>query len=198
MAQERGAKMEETAGTGVENEQTYDSAFWTCLEKLREYVVPLVNEVFGEHFTGAARVTLKNNKHVVEQTDGSLKQFFTDGYVGLSEMFDSLVENNYNMECETWYDQGIGIRVEQYEAAVAMENTYSVGNVIHICHPKSAVIFLQANKSIPNKFTIRHWAPDRNTCMEFDVPAVKIQDYSIDEVFKKRLLLLLPFLRIQL
>ena len=54
------------------NEQTYDSALASIVSKLKDYVVPLVNEAFGEKFTQDAEVSLRNNKHVVRRTDDSL------------------------------------------------------------------------------------------------------------------------------
>lgn len=40
------------------NEQTYDSALAAMVSKLRQFIVPLVNEAFGEKFTQSTNVTL--------------------------------------------------------------------------------------------------------------------------------------------
>jgi len=37
--------------------------------RLDTYVVPLINETFGEEFTDHAQVVLRNNKHVIRRTD---------------------------------------------------------------------------------------------------------------------------------
>ena len=60
------------------NEQTYDSALASMVSKLKGYIVPLVNEAFGEKFTQNAEVSLKNNKHVIRRTDDSLDRRDSD------------------------------------------------------------------------------------------------------------------------
>ena len=47
------------------NEQTYDLALASMVAKLDGYIVPLINEAFGEKFTDRAKVVLRNNKHVI-------------------------------------------------------------------------------------------------------------------------------------
>ncbi len=46
----------------IENEKTYDAVFWTSIVKLKRYFAPLVNEVFGEHFTESGNFTILNAK----------------------------------------------------------------------------------------------------------------------------------------
>jgi len=65
------------------NEQTYDSALASMVSKLKNYVVPLVNEVFGEQFTKDADVALQNNKHVLQRTDNALDRRDSDLVVEL-------------------------------------------------------------------------------------------------------------------
>ena len=37
----------------LQNEKTYDSVFWTGVVKMTQFLVPLINEAFGEKFTEA-------------------------------------------------------------------------------------------------------------------------------------------------
>ena len=41
------------------SEQTYDSALATMITRFAPYIIPLVNEVFGEKFTKAAKVEIR-------------------------------------------------------------------------------------------------------------------------------------------
>ena len=49
----------------IETEKTYDAVFWTSIVRMKRYFAPLVNEVFGEHFSEKAEVTYKPMKTVV-------------------------------------------------------------------------------------------------------------------------------------
>ena len=174
------------------SEQIYDSALAAMVTKLEEYVIPLVNEVFGEHFTENARVEIRNNKHIVRHSDGSLKRRETDAYVKLSEEIGQLVRKYYHFECETWYDKSIVLRIAEYASAVAVERAEIVKDGVILRYPWTVVIFLRPGRKIPGEMKITHRAPDGSE-MCYAVPALRITDYGLDELFEKKLLLLLPF-----
>lgn len=67
------------------NERTYDSALATLVIRLGWFVVPLINELFGENFSEKARVRIRNGKHIMPQADGSLKRRDSDAFVELYE-----------------------------------------------------------------------------------------------------------------
>ena len=75
---------------------------------MKQYFIPLVNELFGEHFTEKATVQLNPGKKVIEHTDGSFDQRNMDAFAALTE---NSVSKPYHMEVETWYKSGIILRV---------------------------------------------------------------------------------------
>ena len=58
----------------MENEQIYDSVFWTAVVKMKKYFIPLVNEVFGEHFTSEATIRILPGKQTLEREDASFER----------------------------------------------------------------------------------------------------------------------------
>ncbi|MBR1707241.1 MAG: hypothetical protein IJ719_00230 [Clostridia bacterium] len=174
------------------NEQTYDSALGAMVTKLREYIVPLVNEAFGEKFTGNAEITLRNNKHVIRRTDDSLDRRDSDMVVELTEMLGEFVKKVYMFECETWYDKTIVFRIAEYSSSFAIETAKITNNGVVLKIPYSAVIFLHPNGSIPEVMKITYEFPNGKK-VSYGVPTLQIKDYTVDELFKKKLLILLPF-----
>ena len=173
-------------------EQTYDSALATMITKLASFIIPLINEAFGEKFTKAAAVEIKNSKHVMAQVDGRLSRRETDAYVKLSEMIGQLVEKFYHIECETWFGKGIVVRVAEYSSVIALDNAQVTANGVRITYPHSVVIFLRPSNAIPKKMTITHCGPNGQE-MSYEVPTIQIKEYTLDDIFDKKLLLLLPF-----
>ena len=55
------------------NEQTHDSSLAAMVTRLPKYIAPLVNELFGEKFSQNAQVTIRNSKHIISFSDGSLR-----------------------------------------------------------------------------------------------------------------------------
>ena len=174
------------------NEQTYDSALASIVTKLTPYVIPLINEIFGEKFSPNAEVALRNNKHVLQRTDTSLDRRDSDIVVELTEMFGELVKKSYTFECETWYNQAIVFRIAEYGSSVAIETAHMTEDGVVLKLPNSSVIFLRPNANIPKELKITYEAPNGEK-MSYDVPTLQIKDYSIDELFDKKLLILLPF-----
>ncbi|MBR1708366.1 MAG: hypothetical protein IJ719_06010 [Clostridia bacterium] len=174
------------------NEQTYDSALGAMVTKLKEYIAPLVNEAFGEKFTEKAEVTLRNNKHVLQRTDQSLDHRESDMVIELTESIGQLIKKVYMFECETWYDKTIVFRIAEYGASVAIETAEITDDGVILNIPNSAVIFLHPNKRIPQVMKITYRGPNGDE-MSYSVPTLQIKDYSVDQLFKKKLLILLPF-----
>ena len=171
------------------NEQTYDLALASMVTKLDGYIVPLINEAFGEKFTDRAKVVLRNNKHVIQHTDGSLARRDSDAVIELSEQ---MVQKLYLIECEAWYDKTIVMRIAEYDSSVAVETARVTEEGVILTHPNSAVVFLHPNGEIPKKMKITHRAPNGEE-MSYFVPTMKIGDYSVEDIFQKKLLILLPF-----
>ena len=172
----------------IRNEKTYDSVFWTSVVKMTKYFIPLVNEAFGEHFTDKATISLKRNKQVLEHSDGSLEQGEMDA---LAELSEDDTTKDYHFEVETWKDNTFAIRIAEYAAGAAYESIQLTDNGAKMTIPYSAVIFLRSANDIPNKLLIEIEYP--GGVASYDAPVMKVKDYSINELFEKKLLLLLPF-----
>ena len=176
----------------LENEQTYDSVLAAMVMRFERYIAPLINEAFGEHFTQNAKVTIRNNKHIIRHTDGTLGRRETDSYVELSEYREKAVTKRYHIECETWYDRSIIVRIAEYSSAIAMENVEITEEGVRLYFPDSVVLFLRPNRNIPKHLVITHCAPNGKE-MSYEIPAMQIRDYTSEEIFEKKLLILLPF-----
>ena len=171
------------------NEQTYDAALASIVMRLRDCVIPFVNEAFGESFTKAARVNVRNNKHVVPRPDGSLVRRETDIYLEIAE---GGTRKLYHFEVEAWYDDTIILRVAEYSSAIAVENaSYSKGEVV-LEYPDSVVIFLRPSDRIPGKLRIVHRFPNGAEA-SYEAPVFRVGDYTLEDIFEKRLLIILPF-----
>ena len=173
----------------LKNEKTYDNVLATLVIKMPELVVPFVNEVFSENFTDNAKVIIRYSKHVFNPGGGSLSRRETDTFLELSEI---MIKKCYHFECETWFDENIILRVAEYDSTLAFENIKKTGSGVLLEYPNSVIIFLRPDNRIPDYMTITHRGPN-GAEMSYKVPAVQIRDYTIDDIFEKKLFILLPF-----
>ena len=49
--------------------EIYDSAFRTELNDCPQFILPLLNEVFGENYSGNEKIKFHPNEHFIEKTD---------------------------------------------------------------------------------------------------------------------------------
>ncbi len=172
----------------IQNEKTYDSVFWTSVVKMTRFLIPLVNEAFGEHYTDNAEVDLIPGKQSTEQPDNSFQEREMDAFARFTE---SGISKNYHFEVETGTDKSFAIRIAEYAAGAAQESVILTETGARIVIPYSAVIFLRATNELPDKFRMEIEYPDGTVF--YDAPVMKIKNYSVKDLIDKRLLLLLPF-----
>ena len=101
------------------------------------------------------------------------------------------VRRKYHLECQTLPDSSMMVRIFEYDAQIALDDGSVSGNVLTVTFPKSAVLFLRHNGETPDTMHIRMVTPGGTA--EYTVPVVKVQQYSLDDIFTKNLLFFLPF-----
>ncbi|MBO5372707.1 MAG: hypothetical protein J6A75_08310 [Lachnospiraceae bacterium] len=53
----------------------YDDVFRTMLVDCKSLIIPMVNEIFGEHYTGKEKIVLKENEIFLRQQQGYLTKY---------------------------------------------------------------------------------------------------------------------------
>ena len=172
--------------------KVYDSVFWNTARVLKDYLPYLVNEAFGEKYTKNAEVTFKADKEVVSKEDGTTVTAYVDALFNILDKQYSSGGCDIHFECETKGSKGIYIRIAKYVSGYAYENVVETEIGAKIIIPYSAVIFLRRDSKKICKFVITVECPGGE--LSYNVPVLKISDYSLDEIFEKKLLVLLPFL----
>ena len=67
-----GPAKERTFGT------PYDDVFRTLLNDCSELVLPVLNEIFGEHYSGTERIVFSGNEHYLNRQGGKEERRITD------------------------------------------------------------------------------------------------------------------------
>lgn len=82
-------------------------------------------------------------------------------------------------------------RMFEYDTQIALKDGVVESGILIIVFPNSAVIYLRHNPNTPEVFTVRMLTPGGE--VSYPVPVMKVQEYTIDEIFKSKLLFLIPF-----
>jgi len=166
----------------------YDGAFRTILNDCRKLVIPVINEIFGETYTGEEEIQFFPNEHFIDQQDEADKERITDtNFTIFGE-----IPKKYHIECESSLPDGkITIRLFEYDAQIALDEGEVTEETLTVTFPNTAVLYLRTYKKTPDKMKDVIVTPGGT--VQYDIPIMKVQKYSLDDIFEKRLLMLIPF-----
>lgn len=158
----------------------FDDVFRTMVEKLPYLAVPLINEVFETSYPENVEITQLRNEH--QQENGEI---ITDCCLKIGRKL-------YHIECQSIDDTTMAIRMIEYDFAIAIENAQKINRRYRIEFPRSCVIYLRSNKNTPDSLEVEVIFPDGKMHL-YEIPTVKMENYTKDSIFEKNLLILLPF-----
>ena len=166
----------------------YDDVFRTLLNDCSPLILPVLNEVFGERYTGKEQIEFLVNEHFLNRQGGEERKRVTD------TCFRVLGEGGakkYHIESQSLPDTSLLVRIFEYDTQIALDEGSIEGDLLTVTFPHSAVLFLRHTRTTPARMGIRMVTPGGD--VSYEIPVMKVQEYSLLELFAKRLYFLLPF-----
>lgn len=162
----------------------YDDVYRTLLNDCTSLIIPVVNEVFQKQHGENEKVTVLNNEFFITSKDGKQKERITDS--------NFIIGNTcYHFECQSTSDGTIIIRVFEYGSQIAIRDSSIEDNVLTVRFPNTAILYLRQTRNTPDYMNICIKVPDASC--SYRVPVLKVQKYSLEEIFEKKLFFLIPF-----
>ena len=158
----------------------FDDVYRTLISRMPQFVIPVINDAFG-------------TKYRMDTEFEQLKNEFyrKDGKIVTDSIF--LIEGHiYHVECQSNEDKTMAIRMFEYDFEIALEHARKKKDYLHVELPESAVIYLRHAKNTPDKLTVEVSAPNGQK-MTYESKVIKVQNYTKSVIFRKKLLLFLPF-----
>ena len=163
----------------MESSTIFDDVFRTMLEKMPQLAIPLINEVFGTSYLEDIKIIQKRNEH---QTKNG--RIITDSHL--------LIANRiYHIECQSTDDSTMVIRMIEYDFAISLEQVQKENGRYRMYFPQSCVLYLRGIKK-RDAISVEIVMPNGGT-VEYTVPVVQVQEFTCDDMLRKRLLFLLPY-----
>lgn len=163
----------------------YDDAQRTLSVDCPSLLIPLVNEAFQTNYPLDADIKLYNNEFFI--TTGNDQKRITDSNFSLNG--ETTVR--YHFECQSTEDGSLTLRLFEYGAQIALTMADYTKNESTFIFPHAAVLYLRTENTTPSSIRMRIITPGGT--VSYEIPVVKVQDYSLDEIFEKKLLFLLPY-----
>ena len=177
----------------------YDDVFRTMLNDCSRFILPLLNEVFGENYDGTETIVFANDYHFQNKQDGAEDKIITDASF---KVIKGDIEKKYHLECQSTIDNSMVLRFFEYDSQIALDDATIekiVGDdggkksdgVLTVTFPHSAVLYLRSNKNTGDVMTIRFVTLGGE--LKYDIPIIRMQSYSLEDIWEKEIYLLIPF-----
>lgn len=158
----------------------WDRIFKTLFLYMPEMFLPLVNEVFHENYDRTARLIPlngefynKDNSKVVSDT-----AFLVNGRA-------------YHFECQFSNDKEMAFRMFEYDFHIGLSDSKSKKRIDEFDFPRSCVVYITTNKKVPEKLKLKVNFP--NGSHTYEVETIRVHDYGLESIQKKKLLVFLPY-----
>lgn len=162
----------------------YDDVWRTIVHDFSCLLIALINELFDEHYDLNTDIQFLQDVHEKKQPDGTMEKRITDTCFRIKNLI-------YHVECQSRPDNSMLIRMFEYGAAIALDRVEKKNDKIRLKFPHAAVLFLTSNKKTPDEMEIEICTPGGS--ISYKIPVAKMENYTIEQIFQKKLLILLPF-----
>ena len=165
----------------TEHSTIFDDVFRTIAQKMPQLLIPLINEVFHTSYSEKEPFEQLRNEHY--EKFGTV---VTDSIIRIGSHI-------YHLECQSTKDETMVIRMFEYDISIALEHaSFAEHAVWEIEFPQSCVLYIRNHRSLPDFHeAIVKFADGQK--IRYRVPIIQAKKYTVDRIFEKRLLILLPY-----
>ena len=159
----------------------FDDVFRTIAQKMSQLLIPLINEVFHTSYSEEEHFEQLRNEHYEKY--GTV---ITDSIIRIGNHI-------YHLECQSSKDKTMVIRMFEYDISIAIEHaSYENDEIWEIEFPQSCVLYIRNHRDLPDYHeAVVKFADGQK--VRYRVPILQAKKYTVDRIFEKRLLILLPY-----
>lgn len=118
----------------------YDDAFKTLINGPELIVISFINEIFHTNYPYDSRIYTLANESLSPESGNRLKKIISDSLILIEENDKEIC---YHMECQSYADDQILIRMAQYDLQIALHRFSYEDASLKLQLPESAVLFLR-------------------------------------------------------
>ena len=158
----------------------FDDVYRTIISRMPQFIIPVINDAFGTRYP--MDIEFEQLKNEFYSKNGKL----------VSDSIFLIKGHIYHVECQSNPDNTMAIRMFEYGMEIALERARKNKDYLHVDLPESAVIYLRHTQNTPDTLTVEVRSPKGQT-MTYESKVIKVQEYTKDVIFRKKLLMYLPF-----
>ncbi len=174
----------------MKNKHDYDSTFKSLKARHKRLFISVINEAFGKHYPLNSEVEiLPTEGFFVDKLelskDSELQRRESDSLIRIENDF-------YLIECQTYDDDSMAIRLAEYTFLAARSNSVSTQQSVTLNLPSYTVIYIKRTEKTPLTTNITYNFPNRQS-VDYSTKNVFIDDLTKEEIIDKKLYVYIPF-----
>lgn len=177
-------------------DRLWDEILKAIVYTMPKQLFPLIKEVYGKEYPPDTPIRILGTEHSTYLDD--TKDAPSSKLMDISLLIANT--DYYHIECQMGNDRMMVVRMISYDLHYAVEHCLS-GNPnddeIIIRFPYSIVLYPDQNRNLPDNLKCRVIFQDSSEHL-YQIPAVKIQSYSLREIHQKHLNLFIPYVLLRL
>ncbi len=171
----------------------FDSVFKTLLQRFPRLAAYLINEVFHTQYAEDEMIVQGRNEY--HDADNKV---INDSTIRIRDKI-------YHIECQSTRDGMMIIRMIEYDFKIALEETRNLlmdelkkkpkereKSLPIFQFPRSCIVYVRPGLEKQNALKMEIVMPDGQKVL-YKIPVVQAHSFSKEEIFKKKLLILVPF-----
>ena len=147
---------------------------------MSELLIPVINEAFSTDYPMDERIIHLPNDYIEK-----FGEIISDTVFRIGNVL-------YHIECQSEKDGIMIIRMFEYDMSIALEDAIRKGKPYRLKFPRSCVIYIRFGDPVLREEKIMVEFPDGQVAY-YTVNVFELRAYSIEELFEKKLFMLLPF-----
>lgn len=178
-------------------EQYYQYQIWDGIVKRLAFshprlLIPLIKEIFQKDYPEEVEMEFRTVEYILDDLQEiGIKKLRTIRADIVIEVGD---EDIYHFECQIRPDSKMILRMYEYDTQIMLHYGFQQEtgtSTDFLAFPQSVIIYLTHTSNTPDIAKQRVKFPNGQN-MEYTVPIMKIQNYSLETIFEKKLYYILP------
>lgn len=173
-------------------ENIWDEITKAIVEKMPHQLLPLIEEVFHKQYPFGVTVKLLSTEYITPNMNKEKRTHLNHILSDITVLVND--KDIYHLECEMTNNKEMVVRMMEYDFHIALVHSkyYDSSNIPTIEFPRSVVMYPGTNSKIPDKLTCNIRFSD-GTHHIYEIPTVKVQKYSLEDIRSKHLTIFVPF-----
>lgn len=168
------------------NNKDYDNIFKTLKKSHKRLFISVINNAFNKHYPlDSIPIVLSSENYIENVETDSIEERESDALF-------SICGDTYLIECQSYEDGTMAIRIAEYAFLSARDNAIWDQNKVTLNMPAYTIIYVKSTHSTPRQTHITFNFPNGQS-VKYDCNNIILSDFSKEDIIANKLYPFIPY-----